>query len=89
MHLTVLGSGSSGNCALITTTHTRVLVDAGLSSKQIVLRLEAAGVKPDALDGILLTHEHGDHTAGLVVLCKQFDIPLYATAHPGGAGAGL
>ena len=79
MHLTVLGSGSSGNCALITTADTAILVDAGLSSRQIVLRLEAAGVRPEALDGILLTHEHGDHTQGLAVLCKQFDIPLYVT----------
>jgi phosphoribosyl 1,2-cyclic phosphodiesterase len=79
MHLTVLGSGSSGNCALVTTAHTAVLVDAGLSARQILLRLESTGVKPEALDGILLTHEHGDHTAGLAVLCKQFDIPLYAT----------
>jgi phosphoribosyl 1,2-cyclic phosphodiesterase len=79
MQLTVLGSGSSGNCALITTAHTSILVDAGLSARQIVLRLEAAGVKAESLDGILLTHEHGDHTQGLAVLCKQFDIPLYAT----------
>jgi phosphoribosyl 1,2-cyclic phosphodiesterase len=80
MHLTVLGSGSSGNSALITTPAVKVLVDVGLSAKQIVLRLEAAGVKASELDGILLTHEHGDHTAGLVVLCKQLNLPIYATA---------
>ena len=80
LSLTILGSGSSGNCAVVSTPHTTLLVDAGLSAKQIVLRLEAAGFLPSQLDGILLTHEHGDHTAGLEVLTKKWQVPIYATA---------
>lgn len=79
LRLTILGSGSSGNCAVISTERTTVLIDAGLSAKQIGLRLEAAGFNPASLDGILLTHEHGDHTAGLEIISKKWDIPIYAT----------
>ena len=80
LSLTVLGSGSSGNCSVVATEHVTLLVDAGLSAKQIVLRLEAAGINPGSLDGILLTHEHGDHTAGLEVFTKKWRVPIYATA---------
>ncbi len=79
MKFTVLGSGSSGNCAVISTPGTTVLVDAGLSAKQIVLRMEAAGYSPAALDGILVTHEHSDHTGGLEIICRKWDVPVYAT----------
>ncbi len=76
--LTVMGSGSAGNCALLTTTHCRLLVDAGLSARQLVGRLAQAGLTPDALDGVLLTHEHGDHASGLEVLCRRYkDLPIY------------
>lgn len=80
MHLTVLGSGSSGNCAVVTTGSTTLLVDAGLSAKQIVLRLENIGLTLDDLDGILLTHEHQDHTGGLEVLSRGRVLPLFCTA---------
>jgi phosphoribosyl 1,2-cyclic phosphodiesterase len=56
------------------------LVDGGLSARQIVLRLEQCGVTPEQLDGVLLTHEHGDHVCGLEVLCRKFDVPIYANA---------
>jgi len=79
LRLTVLGSGSSGNCAVVSTAHSTVLIDAGLSAKQIALRLEANGFSPADLDGIFLTHEHGDHTAGLEILTKKWDIPIYVT----------
>ncbi|MFN2541811.1 MAG: MBL fold metallo-hydrolase [Chthoniobacterales bacterium] len=78
--LTMLGSGSAGNSALIATDHCRVLVDGGLSARQIVLRLEQCGVTPEQLDGVLLTHEHGDHVCGLEVLCRRIDVPIYANA---------
>lgn len=76
----MLGSGSAGNSALIATDHCKILVDGGLSARQIVLRLEQCGVAPEQLDGILLTHEHGDHVCGLEVLCRRFDAPIYANA---------
>jgi phosphoribosyl 1,2-cyclic phosphodiesterase len=74
----MLGSGSAGNSALIATDHCTILVDGGLSARQIVLRLKQCGVAPEQLDGVLLTHEHGDHVCGLEVLCRRFDVPIYA-----------
>ena len=76
--LTVLGSGSAGNCSLIATDQCRLLVDAGFSARQIARRLEAVGVRPESLDGILITHEHSDHVAGLEIFCRRFCIPIYA-----------
>jgi phosphoribosyl 1,2-cyclic phosphodiesterase len=78
--LTVLGSGSAGNSALVATGHCRLLVDGGLSARQLVRRLECCGVKPNQLDGVLLTHEHGDHVCGLEVLCRKFRIPIYCNS---------
>ena len=76
----MLGSGSAGNCALIATDHCRILVDGGLSARQIVLRLALCGIAPNELDGVLLTHEHGDHVCGLEVLCGKFQVPIYCNA---------
>ncbi len=76
--LTVLGSGSRGNCSLIATDHCRVLVDAGFSARQIAQRLHLIGVRPESLDGILITHEHSDHVAGLNTFCRRFDVPIFA-----------
>jgi phosphoribosyl 1,2-cyclic phosphodiesterase len=78
--VTMLGSGSAGNSALVATEHCRLLVDGGLSARQLTLRLELCGVAPNELDGVLLTHEHGDHTCGLDVLCRKYRIPIYANA---------
>ena len=75
-----LGSGSSGNSALVYTEKTFVLVDAGISAKQLRIRLKDVGVDPDKLDGILITHEHGDHTKGLEVFCRKLDVPIYCNA---------
>ena len=75
--LTMLGSGSAGNCALVESGQCRLLIDGGLSARQITRRLEGIGIHPIGIDGILLTHEHGDHVRGLEVLCRQFAIPIY------------
>ena len=80
MHVTILGSGSAGNCALVETERTLLLVDGGLSARQMVARLALCGVNPIEIDGILLTHEHGDHTGGLHVWCKYFATPIYANS---------
>ena len=76
----MLGSGSAGNSALVATDHCKVLIDGGLSARQLVLRLELCGVTPEQLDGVLLTHEHGDHICGLEVLCRKFSVPIYSNA---------
>lgn len=76
--VTVLGSGSAGNCSLIATSQCRLLVDAGFSARQITQRLEALGVRPECLDGILITHEHSDHVSGLEIFSRRFCVPIYA-----------
>lgn len=65
---------------MVSTGVTTLLVDAGLSARQMCLRLEAAGFCPDRLDGILITHEHQDHTQGLEIFCQKRAIPLLCTA---------
>ncbi|MEQ1860920.1 MAG: MBL fold metallo-hydrolase [Chthoniobacteraceae bacterium] len=84
-HLTILGSGSAGNCALIETPGARLLIDGGLSAKQMVERLRACGVNPIEISGILLTHEHSDHAGGLDVWCKNFHTPVYCNRLTGEA----
>jgi phosphoribosyl 1,2-cyclic phosphodiesterase len=78
--VTILGSGSAGNCALVETPACRLLVDGGLSARQICSRLAAASVDPAAIDAILITHEHIDHAGGLDVFCKKFETPIYCNA---------
>ena len=78
MQVTVLGSGSAGNCTLIETETTSILVDAGLSARQIIQRLQLIGRSIDSLTGVVLTHEHTDHTRGLAVLCRSKLLPVYA-----------
>src|SRR6185369_9828100 len=77
MKLTVLGSGSTGNAVLIVAGNTRVLVDAGLSAKEITRRLAMVGEDAQRLDAVLVTHEHGDHAGGLRVLLNSVDCPVY------------
>ena len=76
----MLGSGSGGNSALVATDHCRLLVDGGLSARQLAFRLAQCEVTPEHLDGVLLTHEHSDHVCGLEVLCRKFDVPIYCNA---------
>ena len=80
MKLTVLGSGSTGNAVLIVAGNTRVLVDAGLSAKEIARRLAMVGEDVQRLDAVLVTHEHGDHAGGLRVLLNSVDCPVYISA---------
>jgi phosphoribosyl 1,2-cyclic phosphodiesterase len=77
----VLASGSSGNAALLATAHTRILLDAGLSMKELGRRLALIGEDFDRLDAILITHEHSDHVSGLPVLArsKKVRAPIYLT----------
>jgi len=77
MRFTVLGSGSTGNAVLISSERTNVLVDAGLSAKEILRRLAEVGVDPADLDAILITHEHSDHAGGLRVLLRSVNCPVY------------
>jgi len=76
---TVLGSGSTGNAVLISTEATTVLIDAGLSAREILRRLVAAGVDAEELDAVVITHEHSDHVAGLRMLLQKVSCPVYVS----------
>lgn len=78
LRLTVFASGSSGNCACVETETTRLLVDAGLSGRQIEERLAGIGRSISDFHGILVTHEHSDHVLGLRVLASRHRIPIFA-----------
>lgn len=77
--LCTLASGSSGNCLLMTDGTTHILVDAGISARRITTALRALGIESSDLSGILVTHEHTDHIAGIATLTKQFSLPIYAS----------
>jgi phosphoribosyl 1,2-cyclic phosphodiesterase len=79
MRMTVLASGSKGNSTVISSSRTRVLVDAGLSCRELLRRMAVANEDPATLDAILITHEHLDHVAGLAVLARQLRIPVFFT----------
>jgi len=72
-----------GNAAVIEAGGTRLLVDAGFSARQLCLRLAQTGVEPESLDGVILTHEHGDHVKGLRVFLRKFEVPVWATVRTG------
>lgn len=80
LRLTALYSGSKGNSYLIECGDSAILVDAGRSARAITTALAAAGVSPDKLSAVLLTHEHTDHVSALRVLSSKGDFPIYAAA---------
>jgi phosphoribosyl 1,2-cyclic phosphodiesterase len=77
--MTVLASGSKGNATVIAAGETRLLIDAGLSCRELLRRMAAAGEDAESLDAILITHEHVDHVAGLAVLARRLRIPVFLT----------
>jgi len=77
--MTVLASGSRGNATVIAAAGTRLLVDAGLSCRELLRRMALVGEDPTQLDAILITHEHLDHVAGLAVLARKLGVPVFFT----------
>jgi phosphoribosyl 1,2-cyclic phosphodiesterase len=75
----VLGSGSGGNASLVEASGTRLLLDAGLGPRELLERLQSAGVDPAALAGIFLSHEHGDHAKGAASFSRKWGVPLFGT----------
>ncbi len=74
-----LASGSSGNCILVQTADATVLIDCGITGKSAQTELARAGVDPNSIDGIIVTHEHIDHISGVGILSRRFNIPIYST----------
>ncbi|MDE3186711.1 MAG: MBL fold metallo-hydrolase [Acidobacteriota bacterium] len=79
VRFTVLASGSKGNSTVVSGGRTRILVDAGLSCRELFRRMRQAGEDPETLDAILITHEHQDHVNGLAVTARKLGIPVYFT----------
>ena len=79
MRFASLGSGSKGNALLVNVGKTHVLLDCGFGLKDCILRLARLGVEPEQLNGILVTHEHGDHIGGVARLARKFDLPVWLT----------
>ena len=79
MRLCSIASGSSGNCTYVGSDCTHLLVDVGISGKRVESGLNSLGLTARDVDGILITHEHADHVAGLGVLARKYEIPIYCT----------
>jgi phosphoribosyl 1,2-cyclic phosphodiesterase len=79
VRMTVLASGSKGNSSIVASSRTRILVDAGLSCRELFKRMRTAGEEIENLDAILITHEHQDHVQGLAVTARKLGIPVYFT----------
>lgn len=80
MKMAVLASGSSGNSIYLSTGNTAILIDAGLSGKELERRMESIDLNPEDISAILITHEHIDHIKGAGVLSRRYGIPLYASS---------
>jgi len=77
MRFSVLASGSGGNACYVETANSKIMIDAGLSCREIIRRLHLIDVKPKGLDALVVTHEHSDHIRGAGPLARRFDIPVY------------
>ncbi len=86
MEVCVLASGSKGNCIYVAGGGTALLVDAGLSAREMVARLQAAGIAPESIQAVLFTHDHVDHYRGIEVFRRKFPVRLFANE---GTAAGI
>ena len=77
--VSMLASGSRGNCAIVASASTKILVDAGISCRETFKRMKALGDDPRSLSAIVITHEHCDHIYGLATLTKKLRIPVFMT----------
>lgn len=80
MQVYAFASGSSGNAMVIQTIHGCILIDAGIPQRTLLHQLAQVGITPDMLRGIVVTHEHGDHTTSVVSLAKKYHLPLIGSA---------
>ena len=80
MRVSILASGSGGNACVVESGRTRVLVDAGLSARELERRMAARGIAPETIRGIFITHEHGDHSSGALVFSARWQCSVFTTA---------
>jgi len=85
----MLASGSKGNAVYFSDGHTAVLIDAGLSGKEIERRLRSRDLSPSSLDAIIVSHEHSDHIQGVGVLSRRYKLPVYINRETRRAAPGL
>lgn len=77
VEITVLGSGSQGNCTVLSGGRTRILVDAGFSCKETLKRLRSRNIEPESIHGVIISHEHSDHVSGLYRLARVLGVTVY------------
>ena len=78
MRVCIFASGSGGNCLLVSSRGSNILIDAGISMRKIQTGLQQAGLTMQEINGVLITHEHSDHISGLKMLSKHYNMPVYA-----------
>ena len=80
LEICAIASGSNGNCYYIGNKKDAILIDAGISCKQILLRMQTKELNPAKIKAVFISHEHGDHMRGARVLAKRLQVPVYITA---------
>ena len=81
LYITSLNSGSNGNCYYVGNEQEAVLIDAGLSCRQIVVRMDRLGLSLQSVKAIFISHEHSDHISGLAQLAYKYQLPVFITSH--------
>src|SRR5437660_8813019 len=79
LSMSMLASGSRGNCAIVASARTKILVDAGISCRETFKRMKSLGEDPHSLSAVLISHEHSDHVYGLATLAKKLRVPVFMT----------
>lgn len=79
LRFSLLGSGSSGNAILVASPTSKILIDNGLSFRQLEKRAAAVGESVDDVDAVFITHEHGDHVKGVGIFARKMNVPVYLT----------
>ena len=80
LKLCPLRSSSKGNCTIIFSGDVRILVDCGISGKALEECLSVAGINPDTINAILITHEHSDHIKGVGIVSRKYNVPVFANS---------
>ncbi len=79
MEFFTIASGSKGNCTYVSSPHTKVLIDVGVSGKTVTNGLTSFDIDGNELSGIFVTHEHTDHVKGVGIISRKYNVPIYAT----------